>query len=369
MTPQPRQPDHQAAAGPGALTSGRLAEILGAELRGRADLPIDGLEVLERAGPRHLTFIRSREFANLWADSHAGTALTTRSLEIPGHDAASRALLLVPDADLALIRVLDLLAAPPTAPPPGIHPTAVVDPTAQIGPGVSIGPHCTIAGGSAIGEGTVLVADVRIARGARIGARCTLHPGVVIQDRCTIGSHCILHPGVIIGADGFGYRPADNGRGLVKIPHIGIVEIGSHVEIGANSCIDRAKFGATTIGDGTKIDNLVQIGHNCRIGRSCIICGLCGLAGSVTLGDGAMLGGQVGIADNSTIGAGARIGAMSGIKGEIPPGESWVGAPARPAMEQLRNWSAFQHIAENAKTLRRLESAIQRATDDKKASP
>jgi UDP-3-O-[3-hydroxymyristoyl] glucosamine N-acyltransferase len=333
-----------AAPAPGAITTGGLAAHLGAELIGRADLPIRGLAIIDDAGPQDLTFIRSAEFARRWAGSRAGGAIVTRGLAVPDHDAASRALLVVPIADVALIRALELFAPPATAPTPGIHPSAAIDPTAEIGPGASIGPHCSIGPGSRIGQGTVLAAGVRIGRAVRIGAHCTLHPAVVIQDRCIVGDHCVFHPGVVIGADGFGYIPSPDGRGVLKVPHIGIVEIGRHVEIGANACIDRAKFGATTVGDGTKIDNLVQVGHNCRIGRACLICGGGGIAGSVTIGDGVIIGGQVGIADNSTIGAGARIGAMSGVNGVIPPGESWVGAPARPASEQLRSWAALGRL-------------------------
>jgi UDP-3-O-[3-hydroxymyristoyl] glucosamine N-acyltransferase len=350
-------------------TAGTLAQRLDATLIGPTDLPIDGLETIERAGPRHLTFIRTTEFANLWAASGAGAALVSRGIEVAGHDPTVRALLIVPDADLALIKALEVFAPERYSALPGIHPTAIIDPTARIGPDVSVGAYCTIGPESEVGQGSTILAGVRIARAARIGARCTLHANVVILDRCSIGDDCTLHPGVIIGADGFGFRASPDGRGLIKIPHIGTVEIGDHVEIGANSCIDRGKFGATTVGSGTKIDNLVQIAHNCRIGRSCIICGLCGLAGSVTLGDGVQLGGQVGIADNSTIGAGARLGAMSGLKGVIPPGETWVGAPARPATEQKRNWAVGWRLAEHVRTLRRLEAIVERELGEKKSQP
>lgn len=354
---------------PSPHTSGALAERLGAALAGPPGLPIDGLETIERAGPRHLTFIRSAEFARLWPASTAGAALVSRGIEVPGHDPARRALLVVPDADLALIRALEAFASRPAPPAPGVHETARVSPSAALGPGVSIGPFCAVGPDSHIGAGSTLLAGARIGRAVRIGERSTIHANTVILDRCTIGNDCIIHSGVVIGGDGFGFRPSADGRSLVKIPHIGTVEIGDDVEVGANSCIDRGKFGATIIGSGTKIDNLVQIAHNCRIGRNCIICGLCGLAGSVTLGDGAMLGGQVGIADNSTIGAGARLGAMSGVKGVIPPGESWVGAPARPASEQKRNWAASGRLAEHIRTLRRLEAIIDRELGEKKPGP
>jgi UDP-3-O-[3-hydroxymyristoyl] glucosamine N-acyltransferase len=163
---------------------------------------------------------------------------------------------------------------------------------------------------------------------------------------------------VVIGADGFGYRPAPDGRGLAHIPHVGTVEIGDFVDVGANSCIDRAKFGATTIGSGTKIDNLVQIAHNCRIGRSCILCGQVGLAGSVVLGDGVVLGGAASVADHLTLGAGVRIAARSGVMNDIPAGETWVGLPAAPAGESMRNYAAFRRLGEMAQKLKRYEKML-----------
>ncbi len=172
----------------------------------------------------------------------------------------------------------------------------------------------------------------------------TLHPHVSVLDRCIIGNDCVLHAGVAIGADGFGYRPSPDGRGLLKIPHIGNVVIGDHVEIGANSCVDRAKFGSTTVGNGTKIDNLVQIAHGCRVGRSCIICGQTGMAGSVIVGDGVIIGGGVGVADNVEIGSGARIAALSGVTGNVPAGQTWMGAPAAPAGEWRRTYAAMRRM-------------------------
>jgi UDP-3-O-[3-hydroxymyristoyl] glucosamine N-acyltransferase len=152
------------------------------------------------------------------------------------------------------------------------------------------------------------------------------------------------HQGVSIGADGFGYRPDPHGGGLLKVPHLGTVEVGDRVEIGANACVDRGKFGATVVGEGTKIDNLVQIAHNCRIGRSCIIAGLCGLSGSVTLEDGVVLGGNVGIADHVTIGAGARIGAKAGVMSDVPAGRSMLGCPADDLRAALRQMAAVRKL-------------------------
>jgi UDP-3-O-[3-hydroxymyristoyl] glucosamine N-acyltransferase len=320
-------------------TSGSLATHLGAEVLGRDDLEIARLEVIERAGPGTLTFIRDEGYAAEWLRSRSPCALVTRSLRTPEFDRASRALLIVPDADLALNEVLELFSPAPTPRPPGVHPTAVVDPSAVIGRGVHIGPGCVIDARAAIGDGTVLIAQCYVGVDAVVGRACVFHSGVRFQDRCSIGDGCILHAGVVVGADGFGYRPSPDGRGVVKIPHIGKAEIGPGVEIGANSCIDRAKFGSTLVGAGTKIDNLVQVGHGCRIGRACLIAAGVGIGGSTTIGDGVMIGGQVGIADGLTIGSGVRLGGQSGVFDSIPAGESWLGTPAMNARLTMRDWA------------------------------
>ena len=337
-------------------TTGSLAAHLRAELLGPAHLPISRLETIERAGPGSLTFIRSVPFAAMWAASGASAALTTRGLPIPGHDPRTRALLVVPDADLALSTVLELFAAPPRPVVRGRHPTAFIDPSAMVHPTASIGPCCVVGAGATIAEGAILMANITIGPDASIGPCTILHPGVVIGERCRIGAGCILHGGVVIGADGFGYLPSP--AGPVKVPHIGNVEIGDAVEIGANSCIDRAKFGSTTIGSGTKIDNMVQIAHNCRVGRACLICGVTGIAGSVTLGDGVVIGGHVGIADNLTIGARAVIGAKSGVTRDVPAGETWWGFPADHARDAARAYAIHRELPELARRVRELEKAV-----------
>ncbi len=336
-------------------TTGSLAQMLKADLIGPADVPISHLESLERAGAGALTFIRSASFAAMWPASTASAALVTRGVPVPGHDARTRSLLTVPDADLALNTVLELFATRPRAITHGRHPTCFVDPSATVHPSASIGPCSVVGAGASIAEGVMLMANVTVGPDASVGRGTVLHPGVVIGERCRVGAGCILHGGAVIGADGFGYRPSAHGP--VKVPQIGTVEIGDQVEIGANSCIDRAKFGATTIGSGTKIDNLVQIGHNCRIGRGCLICGMCGMAGSVTIGDGVIIGGHVGIADNLTVGARAVIAAKSGLMNDVPAGETWWGFPAIPARDAARAYAIHRHLPALARRLLAVERA------------
>jgi UDP-3-O-[3-hydroxymyristoyl] glucosamine N-acyltransferase len=327
--------------------------MVGAELLGPADIRLDRIDALDRAVAGSLSFIRSGAYVKEWESSKASAALVSRDVPLgavreTGSAASAqphaRALLVVPDADLAMVGVLELLAVTAEPAKPGVHPSAAIDPSATVSPSATIGPCCTIGAGAVIGDNALLVAQVHIGRGAKVGNGTTLHPHVSILDRCSVGASCILHSGVVIGADGFGYRPSPDGRGLVKIPHIGNVVIDDHVEIGANTCVDRAKFGSTTIGSGTKIDNLVQIGHGCRIGRSCVICGKCGLSGSVVMGDGVLLGGGVSIGDNLEIGSGAKIAALSGVSSNVPPGAIWMGAPAGPAGEWRRTYAALRRM-------------------------
>jgi UDP-3-O-[3-hydroxymyristoyl] glucosamine N-acyltransferase len=272
-------------------------------------------------------------------------------VDVPGHDASKRAILWVPDADEAMLRLLEKIQPPAAVHAPGVDAMARVHPSARVAATAHVGPMCVVGEGSVIGDGVVLVSHVAIGRGVTIGAKTCLHPNVSVLDRCVIGESCILWSGVVIGADGFGYRPS--ARGPMKIPHHGNVVVGNHVEIGANSCVDRGKFGSTTIGDATKVDNLVQIGHNCVIGRGCIICGGSAIGGSVTMGDGVTIAGNCGVADNATMGSGSTLGAKSGLIDNVPEGETYLGLPAIPHRECLRFWAAIPHISDMLRELRR----------------
>ncbi|UCD73846.1 MAG: UDP-3-O-(3-hydroxymyristoyl)glucosamine N-acyltransferase [Phycisphaerales bacterium] len=331
-----------------------IAERLGGRLVGPPDTLLCGINTLRDASEREITFIADRKHAGLWARSRAGAAVVTEAIEVSDHDPSERALVYVADAELATIELLQLWEPPPPLPDLGVHPTAFVHPSVRLGEGVRIGAHVSVDQDCTIGAGTVLHAGVRIYGHAAIGENCVLHANCVVRERCTIGREVILHQNVSIGADGFGYRPAPDGSGLRKVPQIGTVEIQDRVEIGANSCVDRGKFGATVIGEGTKIDNLCQIAHNCRIGRSCIIAGLCGLAGSVNLEDGVVLGGQVGVADHLTIGKGAMVAAKSGVTRNIPPSATWYGYPADDMRKTLRRVSALHKLPDHLRDVSRL---------------
>jgi len=319
-----------------------LAAKISGTMIGDASVNISGIEQIEVAGSNQLTFIGGKKYIPLWEKSLASAALVNEDLDVePG---PGRALIRVRDADLAMAEVLALFEPPAPAAMVGIHPTATVDSSAVIGEGVSIGAGCYVGAHVQIGVGTRLYPNVTVLDGTIIGAQCILWSGVVIRDRCKIGNGCILQIGVSIGGDGFGYRPSADGRSLVKIPHIGTVVLDDGVEIGANSTVDRGKFSATTIGACTKIDNLVQIGHNCRIGRCCVIAACTGVAGSVTIGDGVMIGGCVAIKDHTTIGSGARIGGGSGVAADVPAGQTVVGYPADAYHQTMRQWAALRKL-------------------------
>lgn len=346
--------DPRAPGPPGVLfTSGELATKLQGELRGPAGVKIRSLETLELAGSEQLSFVRDAKFWARWSASKCGAALVSRRAAESAPAPGDRALIVVPDADTALIQILSALAPTPRF-APGIHDSATVDPTATVSPGAHIGAGVIIGPQAFVAEGAAILAGVVLGASVTIGRHSVLHPNVVVQDRCVIGEHVTLHPGVVIGADGFGYYPDPRTGMPMKIPHIGNVVIEDHVEIGANSAIDRGKFGATRVGAGTKIDNLVQIGHNCTIGKCCIICGMSGLSGSVVLGNGVTLAGGVGIADNRTIGDGATIGGRSGVMDDVPPGETWLGSPARPAKETLRLFAMLDQLSKLKGDVRRL---------------
>jgi len=328
-----------------SFTSLEINTILNGELIGNTTQRIDGPEQLEKAKINHITFIGSHKYVKLWANSKASIAIVNDNLMVEACE--NRAIIKVKNADLAMAKILDLFNPPTPVFDTNIHPTAVIHESASIGNDCKIGATCYVGKDVVLGNGVVLYPNVCVFDETIIGNQTVVWSGTVIRERCIIGNHCIFHTNVSIGADGFGYRPSDDGRGLVKIPQIGNVIIGHYVEIGANSCVDRAKFSSTIIGDGCKIDNLVQIAHNSVMGRFCIMAGHSGLAGSVTLGDGVMIGGSASIKDHTTIHSGATVGAGSGVVGDVEAGKTVLGYPAQDARDMLKQWVAMRRFMKN----------------------
>lgn len=316
--------------------------LLGGELVGNCTESIVAPEEIKQAEKEHITFIGNQKYVKLWEASKASAAIVYEGIKIePG---AGKAFIKVKNPDLAMAKLLEVFE--PEAPcfDPEIHPAAVVDASAKIGKNCKIGAGSYIGKDVVLGDGVTIYPNVTVLDKVKIGDYTVIWPGTVLRERSEIGQYCIIHSGVSIGTDGFGYRPSDDGRGLVKIIHIGNVIIGNHVEIGANSCVDRGKFSATIIGDGCKIDNLVQIGHNCVLGRSCIMSGKSGLAGSVTLGDGVIIGGSASIKDHITLHSGVTVGAGSGVINDVAAGKTVLGYPATDSREMLKQWVALRKL-------------------------
>ena len=304
-------------------------------------------EQLELANNNQITFIGNRKYIKHWETSKACAAIVNEDFDIePGEN---RALIKVKNADIAMAQLLELFVEDGPVFEEEIHPTAVIHPTATIGAGCKIGAGCYIGKDVTIGNGTMLYPNVTIFDHVSIGSATTIWSGTVVRERCVVGSYCIIHSNVSIGADGFGFRPSPDGKGLLKIPHIGNVVIGNGVEIGSSTCIDRGKFSSTVVGDGCKIDNLVQIGHNSRMGRCCIMAGASGLAGSVTLGDGVMVGGGACISDHVTLGNGVMVGGGSGVMSDFGDGKKILGYPAAESKDMLKQWVVLRKLAKESK--------------------
>lgn len=341
------------STGPITHSSAQIAEHVGGELTGPADTPLTGISDFNEAQPGQLTLIGNPKYAKRWSTCEAAAALVLRDLDCPNTN--GKPLIYVDNADLAFSKALLLYAPPPLQLNEGIHPTAIVHPTARIGNHTRIGANTLIGPGVTIGENCTLHNNVTVLEQTTLGNDCTLWSGVVVRERCTIGDRCIIHPASVIGADGFGYRPEMTAQGprLVKTPQIGTVIIGNDVEIGANSCIDRAKCNATIIGDGCKIDNLVQIGHNCQLGKMVVVSGCTGIGGSTVIGDGTMTGGHVAISDHVNIGPGVQIGGGTFVLRDLAAGGTYAGSPARPYRDTMREVSALGKLPDLLKQLRR----------------
>jgi len=331
-------------------TTQQIADHVGGELLGPGEVVIDGVEQLAAAVSGQISFVRNNRHAKNWPGCAASAVLVSANIEL--QPVSGKAVIRVDDADQALVIVLKLFAPPGPRLAAGVHASATVDPSAHVAADASIGPGCVIGQGVRIGQGCRLHAKVTVLDETVLGRGCELFPGVVIYHRCELADHVIVHANAVIGADGFGYLPSPNSAGLVKVPQIGSVRIGNNVEIGAGTCIDRGKFSATTVGDGTKIDNLCQIGHNCQIGRHCILAGQVGLSGGVTVNDGAWLGGHAGVLEQLTIGPGAKLAAKALATRNVPAGETWHGNPASEVSSALREVAALRKLPDLVKTLK-----------------
>jgi UDP-3-O-[3-hydroxymyristoyl] glucosamine N-acyltransferase len=331
-----------------------IARSVGGRLQGDGAREIRGVAGLESAGPDELTFAEGERALALARGSRAGCILVAEGVSVEGQTTIA-----VAHPKFAFIRASEALR-PPVCPVAGIHPTAVVASEAQLAPDVNVGPHVVIERGVTVGEGTRLGAGVFLGEGAQLGAQCVLHPRVTLYPHARLGNRVILHAGVVVGADGFGYVLAEGRQH--KFPQVGEVIIEDDVEIGANTTLDRGSLGATVVGEGTKIDNLVQVAHNVKIGRHCVIAAEVGISGSVEVGDYVVMGGQVGIGDHARVEEGAVLGGGAAIlPGKIVrKGETVWGSPARPLAEFKRMYAHLARLPSLAQKVKAISDQLSR---------
>lgn len=337
---------------------GEIANLVGGLVSGENTARITGLNGIRQAKPGDLTFVGDRRYMPFLETTEASAILVS-----PDVTPRDKTLIHVKNPYFAFVKVIQTCAvSAPAFHPTGLHETAVIGGHVRIGKNVAMDAHVRVADDCTIGDGVILYAGVYIGRGCSIGEKTILYPNVTLREGVQVGSRCIIHAGAVLGSDGFGFAPmeADQGSGTwFKIPQVGNVVIGDDVEIGANTSVDRATFGSTAIGRGTKIDNLVQIGHNVVIGEHCVISGMTGLAGSVTVGNHVTIAAQVGIADHVEIGDGATVAGRSGVTGTVKPGSVVVGYPAMEHSLGLRVLTGMRHIPELPRRMRELERRIQ----------
>jgi UDP-3-O-[3-hydroxymyristoyl] glucosamine N-acyltransferase len=344
------------------LTVAQLAERLGAELVGDGCGQIIAVGTVEAAGASDITFITNDKHMPQLKKSRAGAVIVGKRIEglaVPQ--------LIVKNVDSALIETLNIFAPKLKAAAEGIDPTAKIGQNVKIANGVSVGAGTVIDDGVAIGENSVIASGCKVGENSKVGKNCRLDSSVVVYHNCTIGNNVIIQANSTIGSTGFGYSFIDGSHRLV--PHNGGVVIEDFVEIGANCCVDRAKFGNTVIGAGTKIDNLVQIGHNVVIGKCCLMSGQVGISGSCKIGNGVVLAGQVGLANNIEVGDGTMIGAQAGVMDDTTAGARLVGSPAANVRDTMRMIGLMKRLPKLAELLKQLHKRIEvleAAKDDKK---
>ena len=333
-----------------ARTLKELAEYLGGTVRGDDSCRVSGLAPLEAAGADSITFLANPKYASKVAETGAGAVLMA-----PGGEGYGRNVIEVANPYLAFAKLLTLFYVQPHT-PRGVMPEACVGAGVSQGEDITIYPGAIIGDNVTLGDGCVIHPGAVIYAGVTIGDNTTIHANAVVRERCRIGKRCVLQPGAVIGSDGFGYAP--DGSSYYPIPQIGIVVLEDDVEIGANTCIDRAALEVTLIRRGAKLDNLVQIAHNCQIGEDCMIVSQVGISGSTKIGNHVTLAGQVGVAGHLTIGDNVIVGAQSGVPGSLPANAFYSGSPVIPHKDWLKSMAVVANLPDLRKTVASLEKRI-----------
>jgi UDP-3-O-[3-hydroxymyristoyl] glucosamine N-acyltransferase len=344
---------------PTSFTLAELAARVGGTVEGDGALALDGVAALEEAGPSQISFFANRKYRKAFEASRAGAVIVEPDEDVP----AGRTVLRASPAYLAFAKISTVFH-PPREALPEVAPEAVVHPTARVHPGAQVMPLASVGPRAEVGPRTILFPGVHLGEDVRVGADCLLYPNVVVRERCVVGDRVILQPGVVIGSDGFGYALDLQGEGRgprhYKVPQAGVVVIEDDVEIGANSCVDRATLGVTRIGQGAKIDNLVMIAHNVEVGPLSILASQVGISGSTKLGMGVVAWGQAGIVGHLRIGDRANIAAQSGVASDVEPGGRVAGTPATPDVQWARNSAVFNRLTEMRRELRELRAEVAR---------
>lgn len=338
-----------------------IAEFLGGEIVGDRNAQVWTVAKIEEGGEGSLSFLANPKYEPFVYDSEASIIIVNRDFE--PHKPVRATMVKVDDAYASFAKLLELYA---TNKPrrKGIDPQASISAEARLGEGCYVGAFAVIGPGAEIGDNCSIYPQVYIGDRVRIGNNVTLHPGVRIYEECVVGNNVTIHAGTVIGADGFGFAPNDSGS-FDKIPQIGNVVIGDHVEIGANTCIDRATMGSTRISDGVKLDNLIQVGHNVFIGENTVCAALVGIAGSSSVGHNAMLGGQVGIAGHLHIGNNVKIGSKSGVSNNIADDQTYMGYPAMPVSKHHRSFAIFRNLPELSAAVHQLKKEMANLSAEK----
>ncbi len=335
------------------LTLGQVAEVVGGRLVGDAAVRVRTVAPMDEAGPDELGLLAARRYVRFAPESRAGAFLVSADLEAAVEGRTP--LVVVDDAHRALAALLRHLH-PPEPVEAGIHPTAVVGEGVRLGKDVRLGPYAVVEDGAEIGDGCSIAAHVVVGRNARLGSRCTLHPHVVLYPRTSLGDRVIVHAGAKLGVDGFGYTFEDGSHR--RVPHVGRCVVEDDVEIGANTTVDRGSIGDTVVGRGSKLDNLIQLGHNVRVGALSLMAAMVGVAGSTRIGKGALLGGQAGVIGHLEIGDGAQIAAAARVMRDVPAGATVAGDPARPNREYLRTRAHVERLPRLLERVKALEKAV-----------